>query len=356
MGADMLALQILILGVFLLLIPVMAGSIFSGVDNRAHKLLFAWISGQMLLWAGFQVIAVPLILREAAFSRVVQLYLGYIAVLLTVAAICYMYRRKKGTALQVVKEAAVRDKRHDIMWTAFWGVLVFQLIQAVRLAYADGDDAFYVATAAIAEEAETMYRKLAYTGGTTELNVRYGLAPFPIWISFLARVSGMQPVSVAHVVLPPVLIAMAYGIFYLLASRLFAGNKAQIPMFLLFVELLVLFGNYSIYTSERFLMERSRQGKAALCGIVIPLLLFLLLLLTEKVQENQKLSVKYWLLLLCTLVTACLCSTLGTMLTCMLIGVVGLCTAFCFRKWKFLFPLAACCIPCVMVAVLYVIR
>lgn len=354
-GADMLALQILILACLLLLIPVIVGSMFLSVDKNVGKLPLAWISGQMLLWAGFQVITVPLVLQEAEFDRVVQLYLGYIVVLVVAAVIAYVIRRKKAPAnLRLVEEnTGLKNKKYYLLWAVFWVLIIFQLVQAVRLAYADGDDAFYVATAAIAEESNLMYRKLVYTGGFTELDARYGLAPFPIWISFLARVSGMQPVSVAHVVLSPVLIAMAYGVFYLLASRLFAKSKEHIPLFMIFVELLVLFGNYSIYTAERFMIERSRQGKAALGSIVIPLLIFLLFILIEKIQENRKPTVSYWVLFLCTLLAACLCSTLGTMLTCMLVGVTGLCTAVSYRKWKILFPLAACCAPCVVFAVLY---
>lgn len=350
-------LQMLILGCFLLIIPMIVGSLFLNVDKTMPKPALAWISGQMLLWAGFQVITVPLVLLQTEFSVVVWCYLGYTVMLVVLAAVAFAAQRRKGTAqLRLVEDvAAYKNRKYYLLWIVFGVLLVFQLVQAVRLAYADSDDAYYIALASITEEADTMFRKQVYSGGTTTLNVRYGLAPFPLWISFLARVSGMQTVSVAHVVLSPVLIAMAYAVFYLLANKLFAKNKEHIPLFMIFVEILALFGNYSIYTVERFMIERSRQGKAALGSIVIPSLMLLLFLLVEKVQENRKSSPPFWILLLCALISACLCSTLGTMLTCMLIGVAGLCTAVCYRKWRFLLPLAACCIPCVVIAVLYVI-
>ena len=240
------------------------------------------------------------------------------------------------------------------MWVLFWGLLIFQLVQAVRLTYADGDDAYYVAVSGITAESDTMYRKLAYTGGTTKLDARYGLAPFPVWIAFLAKLSGIPSVSVAHVAVPPVLIAMTYGIYYLLGSRLFAKNRERVPLFLIYTELLVLFGDYSFYTAENFMIARSRQGKAALGNIMIPMLILLLFLLLERIQEKQKITMGFWLLLFCTMTSACLCSTLGALLTCMLIGITGLCAAVCYRKWKFLLPLAACCAPCIAVAILYV--
>ncbi len=352
----MLALQILILACFLIVIPTAVGSLLIGVDKTTPKLPLAWIGGQMILWAGFQMITVPLVLRYADFDKVVQIYLCFVAVLVVVAGISFVIRRKQmAGALRLVEEKIAKDVKYYLLWALFWALLVFQLVQAVRLAYADGDDAFYIATAAITEESNTMYRKMVYTGGTSGLDVRYGLAPFPVWISFLARVSGMQPVSVAHVVLSPLLIGMAYGVFYLLANKLFAKNRQSIPVFMIFAEVLVLFGNYSIYTTERFMIERSRQGKAVLGSIVIPLLILLMFVLTERIQERRKTTPAFWAMLLCTLTAACLSSTLGTLLTGMLIGVTGLCIAVSYRKWKILFPLAACCAPCVLFALLYLV-
>ena len=72
-------------------------------------------------------------------------------------------------------------------------------------------------------------------------------------------------------------------------------------------------------------------------------------------QENQLISLGYWILLGATMTAGCLCSTLGALLVCMLIGVTGLCAAVCYKKWKFLFPMAACCVPCVVYAGLYLI-
>lgn len=353
----MWAVQIIILGILLLVIPTLAGSLFLNVDRRIRNLPFLWISGQMLLWAGFQVITVPMILREESFTRVVVLFVGYTAALLVLSLLCGVMRRKKGSfCLRPVEEKTARSKACDILWILFWVILLFQFVQAFRLAYADGDDAFYVAMSSITESSDAMYRVNAYTGLGTGLETRYGLAPFPVWIAFLARISGLPAVSVAQVYVPPVMIAMAYGVFYLLGSRLFARSKERLPLFMIFVELLLLFGNYSIYTAERFLLQRSRQGKAALSAIVIPMLLFLLLLLFEKMQEKQKITFSYWVCLLCTMTAACLCSTLGTVLACLLVGCAGVCAAVCYRRWKFLIPLAGCCIPCGVMALLYVMH
>ena len=165
----------------------------------------------------------------------------------------------------------------------------------------------------------------------------------------------MPAVTVAKVVLPVVLIAMTYAIFYLFGRILFPEKGRQLPLFLIFTELLVLFGNYSIYTAENFMIARSRQGKAALANIVIPFLLFLSLILLKRMQEKQRIAVSYYFLLGAAAVTGCLCSTLGAFLVSLAVGIAGMLGALCYKRIRILFPLAACCVPCVAYALIYLL-
>ena len=347
----MIVLQILLLGILLFVVPTWVGNVFANVDKGAAKLPLQWISGQMLLWAGFQVLSVPMILKEREFVDLAIRFGIYIAVLLFWATVLFFSRRKQ-TTLHVV-EKKERGKWYDIAWAGFWILLIFQLVWAVVMTYGDGDDSFYVAEATHAVNSDDMYTKIPYTGWPTILDVRHGLAPFPIWISFLSKVSGIRTVSVAHVLLPLALIPMTYAIYYLMGRKVFAKKQEGLPVFLIFTELLVLFGDYSIYTVENFMIARSRQGKAALGSIVIPMLIFLLLILLEKLQESQKITLGYWILLAATLTAGCLCSTMGALLVCMLVGITGVCAAIAYRKWLVLIPMAVCCVPCVIYAFLY---
>lgn len=351
----MLVLRIFWLGIILLAVPTVVGTLFSGLDKHTFNLPFWWVGGQMLLWAGMEVITVPFVLTKGRLTEVVWLFSGYTVLLLLVAALrLVIKRRKRQTVFHVVSEDSdIVKKEKKIFWIVFWMLLLLQLVLAVVMTYADGDDAFYVATASLAEESDLMYQKGAYNGGIEPLNARYGLAPFPMWIAYLARISGIRTVSVAHIFVPLALIPMTYAIFYLLGSRLFAQKRERIPLFLIATELLIIFGDHSFNTAENFMIARSRQGKAALGNIMIPMLIFLLFILLERLHENREVPCAFWGLLLCTLTATCLCSTLGTMLTCVLVGVTGLLAAFCYRRWKILFPMALCCTPCVVVALLY---
>lgn len=342
---------IIILGI----VPILVGGCFLSVDKRAPKLPLMWISGQLVLWAGFQLLCVPVVLKKGSFQQVVTSFSIYTGVMLLLSLLLWLLRKKQKQTRAARRISVSMTVQEKAAWLIFWGLLMFQLVQAVRLAYGDGDDAFYVAVSGMVEDSDIMYQKIAYTGWPSVLDVRHGMAPFPVWIGYLIRLSGMEVSTVNHIVMPLMLIPMTYTIYYLLADRLFAQKRERIPVFLIITELLVLFGDYSYYTVERFMIARSRQGKAALGSIVIPVLFFLLLLLLERMQENQRLTLGYWVLLGATMTAGCLCSTLGALLVCMLIGVTGLCAAVCYKKWKFLFPMAACCVPCLVYAALYLI-
>jgi len=350
--------QILILGLWLLVIPTLVGGLVAGAaDKKTGNLPFLWISGQIILWAVFQLICVPAVLMEKNLSHVVTLYQVITALLVILALIMILNTRKRPQKnFKVISgEASEHKKWYNTMWAIFWVVLAFQLIQTVRMTYGDGDDAYYVAVSSITENSDTLYDKLPYTGGSTSVDVRHGLAPFPVWIAFLARVSGMRAVSVAHVAVPLILIPMTYGIYYVIGRRLCAGHEERIPVFLVFTQLLVLFGDYSYLTAENFMIARSRQGKAALGSIIFPMLLFLLFLIIERLNNRKKVGGRLMILLASVIAAGCLCSTLGAFLCCLLVGVSGICAAVCYRKWKFLVPMASCCIPAVCYVLLYYI-
>lgn len=346
-------LQSLILMALLAAVPAAVGCIYEKVNVQGSRLLFRWISGQMTLWAGFQVICVPMILRKASLSTVVTLFGVYSGALLLLSL---------GTCVRRFAEGEKRRWNPGLTWKRevfFLGLiaadlLLFQLVQAVRLAYGDGDDAYYVAVSTAAESSDKMYVTLPYIGMTTETDLRHGLAPFPIWIAVLAKVSGLPAATTAHLILPVVLIAMGYGVFALIGAQLFDDRERSL-LFLIFMEILVMFGGYSLYTVENFMIARSRQGKAALGSLIIPFLFLLLLCLLKGMEEKKKIQRRYYLLLLATMVSGCLCSTLGALLCCMLVGITGA-IGFCvYRSRQNLF-LLPCCLPCIGYALLYLLK
>lgn len=350
----MLVLQIGVLLFFMAAVPLGIGAgIASFVDGQKNNAGFMWMAGYLVLLAVFQFVSVPLVIKGARFSTLV-LWFAVLCIFLSVAGIALRLQyMRRHPALRPVKERA--GKREIILWTVFGALLLLQLFMAGYLTFADGDDSYFVTVATIADGTDTMYFYLPYTGGTTSLDMRHALAPFPLYIAFLARVTGLHTATVAHVALPTVLIPLTYCIYGLIGSRLLKGRNRQLPVFMIFTAIFILWGNYSLYTAETFLMTRTRQGKAALGNIVVPAFFFLVYLAGERLAENKKVEKSLWMLLLCLTTFSCLCSTFGGFLTAVLFGAFGLCALITYKRWRLLLPLVFCLLPAAVYMGMYMI-
>ena len=334
-----------------LIIPAMIGSVVLGKEKGLNGICLSLTAGQIIMWAVFQPIAVIFILRNEAFSSLVAAYAFLTAAML----ICAVIAGIKSNTFRLRRIRLFEDRETDRMTAVLFLLsmllLALQVFMAVFLAYADGDDAYYIATSTVTNDADTMYMKLPYTGGSTELDVRHGLAPFPIWVSFLSRISGIHTAIVAHVAVSAVMIIMSYGVLFLLGSSIL--KKKQLPVFMLAAELLILFGDYSYYSVENFMLARSRQGKAALGSVIIPFIIYLLYRLLERLRLSEKAGIKEWLLLAASVTAGCLCTTMGTLLVCLLMGITGIFGASMYRNFRFITFIAVCCLPAVIFAGMY---
>ena len=112
------------------------------------------------------------------------------------------------------KQGAVQGKRLErseiIFLGLFLGLVLFQLYKTVFYAYADGDDAYYVAVARAAQVSDRLYRSDPYTGMPFMQAKRYFLAPFPLWIAIISRITGLNAAAAAHVAVPLMLIPVSY--------------------------------------------------------------------------------------------------------------------------------------------------
>ena len=350
-------LGFLLLIVWLLVIPVCIGGIPAAfVDKQDRSPAFMCVAGYMLMWAVFQVICVPCVLLEEKHSGMFPYVVwgfGIVAVMLASVGCACLWKKKHKTERLLMVDKRKKGSGEKTAWGIFALLLMVQLAASIFLTYGDGDDAFYVAVSTITEASNTLYKIMPYSIGAVGLDVRHGLAPFPIWIAFLARVSGFKVAFVAHVAVGTFLIGMTYVIFYKIGEILYRERKEGLPIFLNFVALLVLFGDYSYKTPENFMIARSRQGKAALGNIIVPVVILLLLMILNQLQEKQKVQWMLWLLLCATVTAACLCSTLGTFLMCMMLGVAGLCAGIAYRNLRIVGYMAFCCVPAVIFAAMY---
>lgn len=310
-----------------------------------------YAAGFVLMLAVFQLLSVPVILTQTwGFPQIVRLYSVFLAVL-SAAGLAFGLPVLRGMLLDLRTLAAGRKKPSPetaLYWALALGLILFQMYMAYTHAFFDGDDAYYVAQAVIAEQTDVLYRILPYTGLSTELDYRHALASLPIWEAYLSRMTGIHPAIIAHSVLPLVLIPLTYLVYFRIGMRLLGNHLRKTAVFLILVSLLQIFGNTSIYTGATFFLMRTWQGKSLLCNLVLLTAVWTFLQLWEKGKSGErkgKAQAGWWLLLCAVNVTAAMATTMGAFLLALFTAVCGLVLAVRQRRPGYLFPLAAACVP-----------
>lgn len=345
-------------------------------DSTAGKVLglfmWSWFFGQLILWCVFQPIAVEEILRKKLFDAVVREYsaaviiLALISCALTATKIVLARkiksfaqnkseRKSENDSEHAVESSTYGDRSIKVFWIIFFVILAVQIVLQAILAYMEVDDSFYVSEAVEAGSSGYMYMKIPYTGYTTGFDMRHSLEPFPIWLAYIARVTGMNTTVLAQTLLPVLLLPLTYGVYALVGSRLLGRNKKYLPIFMVFTEILVLFGYYSTRTPEKFFITRIRQGKSALSSLVIPGIILCLLVILQYIKENKKVDFRLWIMLFCLNMSGCLCSTLGAVLCMLPVIITAFLIVIMYKKWRHLPGMLVSCLPSLFFAFLYLI-
>ena len=349
----------LILFGWLILLPFCAGGFFvttqKCVSGKNQSIGGQWLCGQFLLWAIFQVTATYFTLKEGQLRDIIWVYV----VLCVGISICGLF-----VALRVWTKEDNPFQRSRFLWIKKQKVLtgvflclwLVQMAALVFLAVNDGDDAFYMAVAEEARESGTLYTANVYSFGTTGLNYRYAMAPFPIWIAFLAKISGVHTLVIGHVVLGIVLVTMSYVVWEQIGQVLFEKNIQKRLQMLILIAFLYIWGNTSSHTAESFLLLRTRQGKALVAGLVFPAMVYLLLKIGKSLEQYRRISLENYLLAAAIILSGCLGSTLGGALVMLLWASALFLLAIGYKKWALL-PLGALStVPGVVYALLYLLN
>lgn len=269
------------------------------------------------LFCIFEIICVPAIFLHAGLSAVVFGYLFllvvFVFVLWKVKKLPWQIRNREQKGDVVEKEKrnrlaagpgigrGVAGRKKGKKMDALAGKLrvlcilciLFQLILVTFYRHTDDDDAWYLGIAVSAYETGEMFAYSPYTGNPMELSDGgdYVLSPLPVLWAALGKLFHIHPTVLAHTIVPVFMLLWACYVYWLLGKRLFGeeNESAGAYAFLLFVNVLNLFGFYSTRTSGTFLLFRSWQGKAVFCAILVPCLFYYFLgLLKSRGQEGGK--------------------------------------------------------------------
>ena len=354
--------QIVMLILVLGIIPFCVGMIPVNLIERQHRSLgVTYIAGILTTLAVFQVIAVPIvILNERGFRVIVPLFsiltilLGMVGVFMTW---CTGKKEPFSGDGEILPFTRFFQKKEEegLLWLFVLVLIGFQMFMAATLTSFDGDDAYYVVQSLLTDETDTLYRIRPYTGLSTGIDLRHSLAVFPIWIAYIARMSGVHSTIVAHLVLPLVLIPVTYWIYLEIGKKLLKREMHKLPVFMIFISIMQIFGNVSIYTNATFFLTRTWQGKSLLANVVLPAIVWLILWIFDNDNYEKETRVGLWTLLVITNFVAAMSSTASVFLAAMLIGVTGLVMGIKEKDIQIPLRLMISCIPLVIYGTVFLL-
>lgn len=231
----------------------------------------------------------------------------------------------------------IQIRRPDGLLVILVVLIVLQTAMLGIGTHMDDDDAFYVATATTSVDTDTLYQIEPYTGNVYgNFPARYVLSPFPMLAAVISRCTGIRPAVVCHTVYPFFLIPLAYGVYALLAEKVFAGKKEEKKLFLIGVSLIQLYSGFSSLTVGKFLLIRIWQGKAILAAIILPYLLYFAL----EYGSQRYLKMREWWLLSCVMMAGCFVSSMGIMLAAIEVGLLSILAVIKYKNVRLLLQAA----------------
>lgn len=358
----MIILKILSIILWLVLIPFCIGLIpIQWIPEEKRNIGVVYIAGFLIMLPLSWLTAVPAILLVTynSFLVMVRCYtvLIGIAVILGIWLTVRSVKKKTWISIKPVFHFTDSSVEEKIEWVLFIGLIAFQLYKAFTLTSFDGDDAEYVAQSLITQQSNTMYLIKPYTGGTTSLDIRHSLAVLPIWIAYIGRMTGVHTTILAHSVIPLVFIPLIYIVYFEIGKHLLRRKKEFLPAFMVFMALLQIFGNVSIYTSETFFLTRTWQGKAMAANFVIPVIIWLLLWIfdreDDKPGKEKGHAFGLWLLLWLANMTAGVCTSMIVFLCAVMIAAIAFWMMLAEKKFSVLVKAGVACIPNLVYMLLY---
>ena len=355
----MIILKILVLVMLLLVVPFLVGLVpshFLTPDMKTPGSIL--IMGYLLMLATLEVVGIPITL--------LFVYNAYY-ILITVFGICLLLWSALGIVLErkhllkalkseyiipkisFIKTSSIESK---VYWGLIGAVFVLQIVMVFVLASMDADDFFFNSQALSAQSYGTLYRMSSDTGRTMPLDIRHGMALFPIFQAFVSSLSGIHVAIVSHKVMPLILIPLSYLLVFKTGRVLFPQKKEAQYLFLLLMNVWRIFGYVSYYTSETFFLLRTWQGKSFAGNFIFPAVIWLFLVRYEKNLESNK---WFYISLLLAVMAGGSGSSLAVLLTCGLIALMSLLFLLRRRNLKnFLLELLTC-VPGLIYIVVYVL-
>lgn len=314
-------IKILLCFVWFVVFPIFIGLLITHfMKKEKNNLLYSILIGYFTEFAIYQLFTIPCTYLGKSFSFLYNVCLSVFGVL-CIFSLVLNFREFKNIIKKLIDDF---KKFPKLLALVSLVLILIQCYVVFNYMHVDEDDSNFVAKATISLQTNTLY-VYSDTGSINEtFPVRYVFSPFPVYTAAVAKFTGYHPMAIAHTMFPVVFLILIYINFYLLGNKLFNDDKKSSLLFLIFVNIIYMFGDFSLHSNFRFALVRLWQGKAILGNLIIP---SLIVIYDSFIQGNTKMP--YWISLFITMWAACLVSTMGFALAPIMLA--GLTIVHCIR-------------------------
>ena len=358
----MIILKGLLICLYLIIIPELLGLLLlKFMKKYENNIIFAFVLGYLSEFAICQLITVPMIFFKASLETLLYIFQLVIIFICIISIILNIKRIKEifKSSYDIIKKSS---KFLIIVLIICIGVQIYGLVGYM---HEDADDAFYVGTITTTLETNSLFRDAGQDGRGygNDIPLRYVLGPFPMYHAMMSKILSIHPAIFTHTIIPIIFISLSYMVYGLIASKFFKEKIEDTLLFLIFLSVLSIWGNYSTRSTFSLLLFRIWQGKAVLANILIPAMWLVYLI----VKECDYKFVNY-LLITITVIAGTFTTTLGIALmplSLMVLTIVDELTKINFKDLKNInykkhlkqcAKSFCCCIPSLVYLVVYFIK
>lgn len=262
--------------------------------NKETTAVLAVISGYLLYFCVFEIIALPMVLSLRPLSLLARVW-GVLLGISVAGAVAWCFSdwmRQLGKIRYILKE-------HKGFLFLLGACIATQCLISMLYSDNSADAAYYVGTVNTAVYTNTMGRFNPYTGAPLQqFSARYIFSCYPMHNAVVCWLTGIHPLVQAKTIMAAINIFISNLIVYEIGIKMFKNHKAKADLMVCFVCLIHLFSN-TIYTDGTFLLTRSYEGKSILANIIFPMVFYC----AVRLYQDQKDKI-LWLFLFIASVSA----------------------------------------------------
>lgn len=322
------------------------------IDKNSFSLNY--VAGFIFMFAIFQVVALPATFLHMSFSR---LYYSYLLILLVICMISILLNRQRLSYFikgKFLLEHFRKDKGSLNYFYLFVVILILAniLVNMMFPVFVQNDDAWFVGLTNTTLFTDGLFTTDPFTGYPLERTPwRYVLAPYPIFHAVLSRSFGIHPAIMIRTVLPIVLHMMTVFVIFNIGRMLFKDENEKIAKFLLIYLIAQFFSGTWGASQGYWAILFAHYGRTVLFIALIPFFFYWYMRMFW-VEQNKA----NWILLFALLLAMNMVSQMGVILGAICVGVSGIVYFVQTKKIKEVFLMALCCIPNIVLTILYVLN